>query len=50
MAIKGPYPSGRGHKNISPFYLVNFSSSLFTPIVTQFIFNTKNIARKAITL
>jgi hypothetical protein len=38
------------HKNISPFHLSNFSSSLLTPIVTLFIFNIKNNGRRAIIL
>jgi hypothetical protein len=29
-----PYPSCRGHKIIFPFHVVNFSSTLLTPIVT----------------
>jgi hypothetical protein len=41
-AIKGLLPfMQEGHKNISPFHLVNFLSSQLTPIITLFIFNTK---------
>jgi hypothetical protein len=55
QSIKCPYPSGREQnkntdKNISPFHLVNFSSSQLTRIVTLFIFfNNKNVGRRAIT-
>jgi hypothetical protein len=35
-------------KNVNPFHLANFSSSLLTPNVTLFFFNIKNTGCRAI--